>query len=43
MIFEEEMPDIRKMPVVFGGNVKLEDIVGRDRPVIWKARRRKGV
>ena len=33
MIFEEALPEIRKMPLVFGGIVKLEDIVGRDKKV----------
>ena len=33
MSIQEELPDVREMAIVFGGNVKLEDIVGRDKLV----------
>jgi hypothetical protein len=32
-LFEEVMPEPRKMPLVFGGHLRLEDIVGRDKLV----------
>jgi len=30
-LFDEKIPEVRKMPLVFGGQVRLEDIVGRDK------------